>query len=56
MSGQTHPTFHPTLAFSMLDEMLDAFYQGFSIKNLFHLDETYVLIALVAKLIFDCCY
>ena len=29
MNGQTHPTFHPTLAFSMLDEMLDAFDQGF---------------------------
>ena len=25
MGGQTHPTFHPTLVFSMLDEMLDAF-------------------------------
>ena len=30
MGGQTHPTFHPTLVFSMLDEMLDAFDQGFS--------------------------
>ena len=30
MGGQTHPTFHPTLVFSMLDEMLDAFDQGLS--------------------------
>ena len=30
MGGQTHPTFHPTLVFSMLDEMLDAFDQGFT--------------------------
>ena len=28
MGGQTHPTFHPTLVFSMLNEMLDAFDQG----------------------------
>ena len=28
MDGQTHPTFHPTLVFSMLDEMLDAFDRG----------------------------
>ena len=27
-----------------------------AIKNLFHFDETWVLIAGVAKLIFDCCY
>ena len=31
MGGQTHPTFHPTLVFSMLDEMLDAFDQGFTL-------------------------
>ena len=30
MGGQTDPTFHPTLVFSMLDEMLDAFDQGFT--------------------------
>ena len=30
MGGQTHPTFHPTLVFSMLDEMLDAFDRGLS--------------------------
>ena len=28
MGGQAHPKFHPTLVFSMLDEMLDAFDQG----------------------------
>ena len=28
MCGQTHPTFHPTFVFSMLEEMLDAFDQG----------------------------
>ena len=27
--GQTHPAFDPTLVFSMFDEMLDAFNQGF---------------------------
>ena len=26
-----HPTFHPTLVFSMLDEMLDVFDQGFTV-------------------------
>ena len=26
MNGQTHPTFHPTLVFSMLDEMLVTIY------------------------------
>ena len=30
MGGQTHPTFHPTLVFSMLDELLDAFDRGLS--------------------------
>ena len=30
MGGQTDPTFHPTLVLSMLDEMLDAFDQGFT--------------------------
>ena len=32
MGGLTHITFHPTLVFSMLDEMLDAFDQGFTRK------------------------
>ena len=31
MGAQTHPTFHPTLVFSLLDEMLDAFDRGFMI-------------------------
>ena len=32
MGGQTHPTFHRTLVFSMLDEMLDAFDQGLRVS------------------------
>ena len=33
MGGQAHPTFHPTLVFSMLDEILDAFDQGLRNHN-----------------------
>ena len=36
MDGQTHPTFHPTSVFSMLDETLDAFERGFKIRPRSH--------------------
>ena len=30
MGGQTHPTFHPILVFSMLEELFDAIDQAFT--------------------------
>ena len=41
MGCQTHPTIPPTLVFSMLDEMLNAFDRGFTrdLENMVNIDQ-----------------